>query len=253
MNAWPLSTESSRSTQILSDLVAALGDEAFGPRMLGCLQELLPTASMSVYRTGPSPALYFSSSLGVPDRTGECWRAYLSGPYRADRTLSAAASVATGGAVCHIAAHEMPAQHRGRVYEPYGVAERISVIQQESPCDTFAVNFYRHDHQRAFLESELDAFTQVAPALLALARKQVQWTIQASPSAAPRQRLAALCPRLTLRELDVCERLLRGMTQDGIASDLGLSVTSVKTYRSRAFDRLGIHFRSQLAGLLIER
>ena len=51
---------------------------------------------------------------------------------------------------------------------------------------------------------------------------------------------------MTERELDVCERLLRGFSHDGVAADLGLSVATVKTYRTRAFARLGLHFRSQL-------
>ena len=57
---------------------------------------------------------------------------------------------------------------------------------------------------------------------------------------------------VTPRELDVCVRLLRGMTYDGIASDLGLSVPSVKTYRNRAFDRLGIHFRNELFAIVLQ-
>ncbi len=44
----------------------------------------------------------------------------------------------------------------------------------------------------------------------------------------------------------MCIRLLQGMTQDGIASDLGLALPTVKTYRNRAFARLGIHFRNEL-------
>ena len=43
-----------------------------------------------------------------------------------------------------------------------------------------------------------------------------------------------------------CARLLQGMTYEGIANDLGLSAPTVKTYRNRAFARLGIHFRSEL-------
>ena len=59
-------------------------------------------------------------------------------------------------------------------------------------------------------------------------------------------RLRSLCPALTERERAVCIRLLQGMTQDGIASDLGLALPTVKTYRNRAFARLGIHFRNEL-------
>ena len=61
-----------------------------------------------------------------------------------------------------------------------------------------------------------------------------------------RERLLRAHAALTGRELDVCARLLQGMTHEGIASDLGLSVPTVKTYRNRAFARLGIHFRNEL-------
>jgi DNA-binding NarL/FixJ family response regulator len=66
------------------------------------------------------------------------------------------------------------------------------------------------------------------------------------PATAARKRLLAACPALTPRELDVCERLLLGWSHDGVAADLGLSTATVKTYRTRAFGRLGLHFRSEL-------
>ncbi|MFN6997848.1 MAG: helix-turn-helix transcriptional regulator, partial [Aquincola tertiaricarbonis] len=59
------------------------------------------------------------------------------------------------------------------------------------------------------------------------------------------------CPALTPRELDVLERLLQGMTYDGIAADIGLSLATVKTYRARAFERLDIHFKNELFALFV--
>jgi DNA-binding CsgD family transcriptional regulator len=75
------------------------------------------------------------------------------------------------------------------------------------------------------------------------------------PSSLPalRQRLLRAHAHLTERELDVCARLLLGMTQEGIACDLGLSLPTVKTYRNRAFARLGIHFRNELFALALGR
>ena len=73
------------------------------------------------------------------------------------------------------------------------------------------------------------------------------------PPAQLAERLRLLRPDLTAREIDVCVRLLQGMTQEGIAVDLGLGVPTVKTYRNRAFARLGIHFRNELFALMLER
>ena len=53
------------------------------------------------------------------------------------------------------------------------------------------------------------------------------------------------------REREVCQRLLKGWTHEGIAADLGLSAGTVKTYRDRAFEKLGIHHRNELFALAI--
>jgi DNA-binding CsgD family transcriptional regulator len=47
-------------------------------------------------------------------------------------------------------------------------------------------------------------------------------------------------PNLSRREIDVCARFLYGMSSIGIELDLGIGEESVKTYRKRAYQRLGI-------------
>ena len=46
--------------------------------------------------------------------------------------------------------------------------------------------------------------------------------------------------------LDIFARLPLGVTQDGIASDLGIRLPTLKTLSNRAFARLFIHFRNEL-------
>ena len=243
-----------RHAQLLAGLITQLGQPHFRAALLETLQPLVPAASYSVYRTGRHsvPQLFLSGSLGVPDTTRDCWKAYLSGPQRSDRTLINEISGDEHPLLCHLTAQEVPTQHRARVYEAHGVAERVSVVQARED-GLFAVNFYRHQHQAPFSDVQVADFEALAPALLALARKHVALGgLEALPEpVSPAQRLLALQPTLTPREIEVCVRLLRGLTYDGIASDLGLSVPSVKTYRNRAFDRLGIHFRNELFALML--
>lgn len=288
------------ASETLATMVHRLGANGFANGLLQDLEPVLPAASWSVYRTGHrcKPTLFMSASRGVPDTTQDCWWAYLSGPYRSDRTWGRAfdeVPVAQPETrLCHVTATEVEGEHRARVYEAHGVAERVSVVDYESDGSVFAVNFYRHQHQRAFSDRQIGAFEAVAPVLLALARKHIALThpypaspapaawpesSPVSPSAASRplggelapallpvnamliapqirmaadalpvlrMRLVRLQRELTDRELDVCARLLQGMTHEGIATDLGLSVPTVKTYRNRAFARLGIHFRNEL-------
>jgi DNA-binding CsgD family transcriptional regulator len=65
-----------------------------------------------------------------------------------------------------------------------------------------------------------------------------------------RRRLLALDRGLTARELDVCSRSLLGMTAEGTALDLDIKISSVVTYRKRAYARLGISSQAELFHLL---
>lgn len=273
MRQWTPSHHSS-SVQALEGLIDLMGEAAFEHELLAHLHPVMPAASYSIYQVGPgcAPQLFMSASLGVPDTTRACWQAYLSGPYLTDRSLMSSESAAqnVGGTVLrHITANEVSAEHRARVYEAHGVAERVSVVQQEQ-ASVFAINFYRHAHQAPFRDVHLAEFDALATALIALVKKQLRLK---PPSELPREslceplsqarsqadwahwvpKLQQLDARLSPREVAVCARLLTGMTQDGIASDLSLSVPTVKTYRNRAFERLGIHFRNELYALMYAR
>ncbi|MEH3085975.1 MAG: helix-turn-helix transcriptional regulator [Xylophilus ampelinus] len=256
---------------LLARLIGRLGAPDFATGVLDDLRDAVPAASWSVYRAGRTdrPALFLSGSVGVPDTTRDCWRAYLTGPHRNDRTLQpwpeapgpggvAPSAPAPAPVVCHLTAQEVPREHRTKIYDSHGVAERVSVLDRQADGAVFAVNFYRHQHQAPFRDAAIARVGDLAPALLALARKQVAiqgGTValrEAPAEEALARRLDAACPTLTERERAVCLRLLRGMTQEGIACDLGLSVPTVKTYRNRAFARLGIHFRSQLFARVLD-
>ncbi len=252
MRQWTPSS-STHTAQALQGLIGLMGHAEFETSLLEHLQPLVPAASYSIYQTGHGcdPTRFMSASLGIPDTTRECWNAYLSGPYRSDRTLAVQDTAPDGMVLCHITAPEVPAPHRTRVYEAHGMAERVSIVQRQNAA-IFAINFYRHDHQRPFSDGQLSDFEALAPALLSLAQKQIELTRPRLGKRSPSdwvQPLQSLAPALTERERDVCARLLSGMTQEGIARDLGVSLPTVKTYRNRAFARLGIHFKSELFAL----
>ncbi|WP_432445574.1 helix-turn-helix transcriptional regulator [Variovorax paradoxus] len=256
MRTWipdlPAESAGSSLAQHLPMVVPALGEPGFGDRLLDAMARALPVGSFSVYRTGARPAIFLSGSRGMPDTTRDCWRAYLSGPIRSDRTLREASAPQLR--VCHITAPEVPTEHRAKVYDAHGVMERVSVVEEEpAACEgdaLFAVNFYRHTHQRPLSDAQLADFGVAGRLLMALARKHIALT-RADAANELGARLLTRCPALTAQELNVCLRLLRGMTQEGIASDMGLALPTVKTYRNRAFNRLGIHFRSELFALML--
>ena len=220
----------------LSSMVRRLGEPGFAQGLLQDLEPVLPAASWSVYRTGHrcKPTLFMSASQGVPDTTQDCWWAYLAGPYRSDRTWGRMFDdihvIVPETRLCHVTAKEVDGEHRARVYEAHGMAERVSVVEYESTGSVFAVNFYRHQHQLPFSDRQIGEFESVAPVLLELARKHILLsrpgahgpgtaglasTVLSAPAPAPhygppatladlRARLLRTQADLTDRELDVC-------------------------------------------------
>ena len=192
----------------------------------------------------------------MQDTTGDCFSAYRDGLYRRDRSFDTLRRSSRPGhtMVMRMNADEAPNDdHSEIIYRRHGVLERLSVAHSE-PADgsLLAVNLYHHSHQGRFDPLELERFNELAPLLLASGRRHIALRAATPAEAAPaeRERLLRQCPALTERELDVCERLLRGWSYDGIAADMSLGVATVKTYRSRAFQRLGLHFRSELFVLM---
>ncbi len=283
MRQWAINTDQGDVSHVLVQAIPQLGEAQFQQTLLDSLYPVLPAASCAVYRTGvqSAPEFFMSASHGVPDTTRDCWRAYLSGPYLSDRTLCREPAQAPHCPIpssppvqqlSHITAQEVPPEHRAKVYEAHGMAERVSIVEQQAGGALFAINFYRHQHQRAFSDAQIVAFEQLAPALLALAHKHLALRrtplFEAPPMltppvavarqhardhafAAQLRQVQRLHPELTPRECEVCAGILQGLTFDGIACQLGLTVPTAKTYRNRAFARLGIHFRNELFALAL--
>ncbi|WP_119155372.1 helix-turn-helix transcriptional regulator [Caldimonas tepidiphila] len=254
MDTWALQSPGERATQgSLAGVIDAVGRPGFAARALGHLNGALAAGSWSVYRLWHDrpPVLHLSASHGVPDTTSDCFAAYRDrGLYRRDHSFDAVRALPRPGhaVMLRMSASEAPnADHREAIYLRHGVLERLSVARLEADGSLLAVNLYHHAHQGRFGEGELAHFAELAPLLLAGVARHLEWQ-SGEPPPAPDHRAALRrrCPALTSRELDVLERLLRGMSYDGIAADMGLSVATVKTYRGRAFERLGIHFKSEL-------
>ncbi len=237
--------------QALVSLIDAIGAPGFAAQALEALNAPMQAASWSVYQVHADrpPVLHLSASRGVADATRDCFAAYHGGLYRRDRSFDRVRAAARPGhaEVLRMHADEAPnADHRELIYRRHRVLERLSVAALEADGSMLAVNLYHHEHQGPFTEAEHLSFAAMAPMLLAAVRRHLALAGPPPPAPTRRAALRAACAELTERELDVCERLLQGWSHEGVAADLGLSVATVKTYRSRAFARLGLHFRSEL-------
>lgn len=246
-------------SDVLCAVTDAIGESDFAVCTLRLINAALPVDFMSVYRiAGDSPPqMFFSASRTAHDVSADCMRRYRGGLYRRDETFSRARELAARGALAmtHWNEAEIPSPHRDQIYRRHGIQERLSVVNADSPDDMLAINLYRFDDTGRFRDHEIDAAQAIGRPVLSCVKKHLQVLgklkrVSQNPASNARLVLLERCPALTARELDVCERLCRGWTYDGIALDLGLSVPTVKTYRTRAFDRLGIHFRNELFSIV---
>lgn len=239
-------------------IVESIGEPGFGQVAIERLNQVAAVDFWSVYRLAPDgpPRMFVSGSGRGRDVSAECFRCYREGLYRHDHTFAGVRGVAGAGAAAMTLWNEseIPSPHRDQIYRRHDIRERLSIVAGDAAAGLLAVNLYRYQRSGSYRDDEIDTVQTLARGLLASVRKHIQFVTAAGASQVPDEGragvLRGLCPALTPRELEVCERLLRGWTYDGIAADLGLTPASVKTYRARAFDRLGIHFRNELFALV---
>jgi DNA-binding NarL/FixJ family response regulator len=79
-----------------------------------------------------------------------------------------------------------------------------------------------------------------------------QWTAETPALRHRHAGVAGAATALTSREREVVSLAARGLPDRGVAEHLGISVRTAQTHLSRAFTKLGVHRRSELAALLDE-
>jgi DNA-binding CsgD family transcriptional regulator len=280
MNVWTLAeggSVSDAAQHTLAEVIGRVGSAEFSTQALHDINRTMAVGSWSAYRTFPrtTPVCYLSNSFERRDTTSSCFLAYRQGIYRRDRTFDALDASKPGQrvTVIHLAATDVSnPDHRRAIYEHHALRERLSVAKLGTDGSILSVNLYRHLDQPGYRELDLQLFESMARGLLASVERQIALTHATGDRPAPlpaldasgrresqldmyrmhRSALLELVPDLPSRELDVCLRLLRGMSHDGIACDLGISVTTVKTYRNRAFARMDIHHNNELFALVLQ-
>jgi DNA-binding CsgD family transcriptional regulator len=236
-----------RAMEAMGGLIACIGSPGFGNEALAQLNRCLPVSWWSVFRLfdDGAPSMPASGSYHAQDGTADSWAEYRSSLYRDDETFLAAREQVRHSkhVLVHWHALEIPRAHRERIYTRHGLRERLSVVCRDEAQGLLAVNLYRHEDLPPFTDEEIELAGSAAGLMLSCVQRHLQLAAPCSPPASPLE-------ALTRREREVCERMLKGWTYDGIAADLGVSPGTVKTYRDRAFDRLDIHHRNELFALV---
>ena len=147
------------------------------------------------------------------------------------------------------------AEYREACYVSQRVAERVSVLARTGGDCWIATNLYRATSAPGFSDAEIEACAGLAPLFAACAVRHYaadtdgETTYRGTITAD----IGALCPALTVREREVLLRLLDGLTTERIAADLDIRPTTVVTYRTRAYEKIGVRSRRELFARVLRR
>jgi DNA-binding CsgD family transcriptional regulator len=257
------SIESGMPTSAFADAsfaqpVAALGGLAFASELLAALNQRVPVDHVCLMRFADRnrPPVLESASWRGGNHVGAVQNAFLAGLYRHDPNLALKAR--TGVAVHHLHRSAITNDaYRETCYQSAGLIERLTVAATVAG-QLIALNLYRLESTGAFTAEESRVVEALAPLLAALAIKHVSVMGMQLRSRDRQDRIDALCARLhatscalTERERTVLARVLMGMTSHGIALDLGVALSTVLTYRKRAYARLGVTSQAELFALMV--
>lgn len=253
MRTWSLPAIPRRSgvtSHSLLDLFQGIGTENLSQNLLDAVRREVPAAFSSVAVRFPDSSGKHISFGAVSDKTvegatieydklrvydrDERWRPPKQG--RSDSWMSLLDS------------RELDPTWRNACYDPWQITERCSIITRFGAME-LAVSFFRRSSDGRFEVQDLNALEALAPFLLAAARQHYNLTANLGPPASLAHGLSPACESLSGREKQVVTEMMLGLTCKEIALKLEIGLTSVITYRQRAYQRLGISRKGELLKL----
>lgn len=135
-------------------------------------------------------------------------------------------------------------------FERTGLCDKLSVVSNHGEELVFC-NLYRLDASGKFGKKNLLDTQALAPVLMAAIWQHVGRTARTSPAAMnalsdPYAAERRALQQLSRREMQVCQRLLAGASNEGVALDLSISTHTVRTLRKRLYKKLQVNSLSDL-------
>lgn len=238
----------------LAELIAAVGTDMFPERFLAALAALSGSQLCSAFSfdetgvprvllaEGSHPAIPAFAQVASLNYAREYWKHDLIGRRmrgggRSDRIKVARVS----------AAGIADSRHRRDCYERAGIGERLSLCAPGEPA--ILANGYRMRTGGAYSLEDIERVERYAAILIAAIRRHAQ--LAAGEKATDTVRMLISLERgLSGREVEVAAALVHGRTQIEIGEEMGLSLSTVVTYRRRAYQKLGVGNRRQLMRLV---
>ena len=144
------------------------------------------------------------------------------------------------------------------IYKDSGIGEKVYVLRV-TQGKIYQLNLFRNVNKGPFSRVESKRLERMLPLVMNLLLVHFQicgvdeWQKHNEKHVISflKDRGNEFFASLTKRETEVCDLIIYGQTTDGIAAEMELSVSSVKTYRNRAYKKLKIYSKSELFAMII--
>jgi len=242
-----------RASTRIPDLVEAVGTGRFAARLIEYLHQLCGADHCAAFRFGQGQLEEVAAGSIDPQREARAKvRLYLHEQmWRKDPAIhEARRHLSEASRVIHLDLGATGySELRATVYPQ--VRDRLLVCGQRRDA-AFGLSVVRSDPHSGFSRASVDEIGSQSALLLSLVAKHAA-IVESRPN--PAQALATLdeiercieaATTLPRRERGVGARILYGMSTAGIALDVGVGEESVKTYRKRIYQRLGIGSEREL-------
>ena len=148
--------------------------------------------------------------------------------------------------------------YKAEIYQANNLIDRMSLLDN-TRARWYVLNCYRDLDTGEFDNAELILFEHLSRSVSALIRQHLAlsppqtWEISSlhPPVDMLEQVVSTVSDQLTKREIAVCARALQGMTNAGIALELGIQESTVGTFRKRAYRKLKICGLNELFALCL--
>lgn len=239
-----------RIAQRLRGLVLAIGDEGFSRSLFLYLNATASADHCLIFRFrfGYAPSCVINcGELG--DDGLKMAQLYVRGLYSMDSTFPQVLSIRDGAApVVLYPERAMSTVFKERFVEAFGVSDMAGLGVAAENARYYALLLKTQGAR--FSQSDHCSLASNADVTGAVMTKHFFYKFR--PERTPAVSLDLVLggeadfADVTERERDMCRGILQGSSSKEIASDLGISVNSVLTYRKRLYQRLGISSQHEL-------
>ncbi|MGE4323852.1 MAG: LuxR C-terminal-related transcriptional regulator [Sphingobium sp.] len=240
----------------LPGVIDGIGENGFDLRLMELLSVACGARHCTLFqRTGQSLTPVLAVSLDGTDLAHRQFALYLGDAYwRGDSFLASTMQAigADGYSLDHIDTAAMPdAALREHIYDVTHIGQRLLLCWRSADVE-MGLSMLRADEQGSITPEQLSCMTALSGTLVSLLDKHLAWAAAPDTSRAltslpdiegTLRRSDVPLPR---REVQVCARILYGISTTGIALDLGIAEETVMTYRKRVYQRLSVGCQREL-------